>query len=278
MGDFSTYFPLPSSGGGGGATNQTILNVGGVEYPILSGDIQDNFDAYVSGIETRRPQSSTSAYNQPSLPGYKITRPSHPSITSGTLASSTSNYTSVFNDTSGGGIFWWAYGYIRSRVGSTATTTRTQLDMRVTIDGGTPFILSTPTSIITSSTSASTNSYVASNIALGLPLFSEYRYGNDNNGYAGINRYPTIPSLSSSTKGIFLNAIDGATSFIGRGSGSNGSTYGSALNFSFYDADVSRRYNVPGLKYETSLNIEFETYYTLPNQTSRGYACCVTQF
>lgn len=274
MSNFSDFFPKDS--GGGGSTNQTTLDVGGVQYPILSGDMQDNWDAYINPYEFVRPEVLSSPYNQPDQPYYSTPRPSHSSITSGTLPTSTTSYTSVFNDTSGGGIFWWAYGHLRNRVGYLQTQA-TQLDMRITIDGGTPIVLSTPTSTLTGNNgSIGSSSYLGSHIALGLPLFKEQRYrSNTSTTFAALNRYPLIPNTTSSSNGIFTNAISNALSQSGY---TNPISYGSYLTFMFYDADISRRYNIPGFKYETSLNIEFATTWTNYNQGSTGYACCVTQF
>ena len=280
MSNFSDFFPK-SLGGGGGSTNQTTLDVGGVQYPILSGDMQDNWDAYINPYEFVRPSNSQTAFNQPSQPFYSTPRPSHSSITSGTLPTSTTSYTSVFNDTSGGGIFWWAYGHLSNRVGYLQTQL-TQLDMRITIDGGTPIVLSTPSSTLTyNGGSVGGSSFVGSHIALGLPLFKEQNYRVSQNydnyppTFAALNRYPLIPNTTSSSNGIFTNAISNALSQTGYLSPYS---YGSRLTFMFYDADISRRYNIPGFKYETSLNIEFATTWTNYNSGATGYACCVTQF
>ena len=281
MGNFTDFFPSATggSGGGGGIPGSTDTEVNGITYPIISGDIQNSFTAIVNRWAHSRGSLSTTAYNQPTGISFGVKGTGHDSLISNSFGGSVANTsTNLVDITSGnGGIFHWAYVSATQGVPSFSPQTPVVgISMTITIDGGTPLVLNA------ASISGSTNagSHVGGQCFLGVPAFSEYGFADSAAGiaYSGISSVPVTAAVTSGVQGVFGDVLS-VLGNGGRGSGSNGRTFGNTVRNTLLNGDLSRKNGIPGLLFETSLSIDVTlTGSGNTSQLSSTNSACITQF
>jgi len=258
MGNFSTYFPFLSSSGGGGVIDTTsVTSPTGKSYTIYDGtDITNTFEAAFKS------RGWASSFPQQNLDGYVIDLKNNGSTTTGVQYSSTgvaemsesannNVFTTFFNDTAGGGIFYWAY--IKADYGLSITSassgTRTgnqTATLRITIDGGTPIEFNCGTGSITSPGGVHSAYNMASSGVLGFGNFLEYSVNPVSNSQYG--RYPIIGGYTPTTTGTFTESFTVPNP--------SPSSIGTQLSFIGQNPEQLRRQGIPGINYQTSLLIE----------------------
>ena len=267
-------------GGGGGIPGSTDTQVNGITYPVISGDIQNSFTAIVNRWAHSRGSLSTTAYNQPTGISFGVKGTGHDSLIGNSFGGSVANTsTNLVDITSGnGGIFHWAYVSATQGVPSfSAQTPVVGISMTITIDGGTPLVLNA------ASISGSTNagSHVGGQCFLGVPAFSETGFNNQGGAgisSSGISSVPVTAAVTSSSQGVFGDVLS-VLGNQGRGSGSNGQTYGNTVRNTLLNGDLSRKNGIPGLLFETSLSIDVTlTGSGNTSQLSSTNSACITQF
>ena len=252
-----------SGGGGGGGTSigtTTVTSPAGVSYTVYdSTDITKTFEAafsnnavntstsagdsgYTIDLENKGSTSTGVTYFKPSLPINE-------------MSGSTNNnvFTTFFNDTAGGGVFYWAYirafYYLTITSASSGSRSGSQTaTMRITIDGGTPVEFNCGASSITSSGGVTANFQMNSTGVLGFGNFLEYQ-DTQYTAFSQYGRYPLISSITPTTTGTFTESFKIT-------SGLTKSNLGTSLEFIGQNPEQLRRQGIPGINYQTSLKIE----------------------
>ena len=278
-------------GGGGGGTSigtTTVTSPAGVSYTVYdSTDITKTFEAAFSN--NGGPVSASSG----SLPGYTIELENKGSTSTGVtyfkpslpvmeMSGTTNNnvFTTFFNDTAGGGVFYWAYirAFYSLTITSASSGSRSgsqTATMRITIDGGTPVEFNCGASSITSSGGVTANYGMNSTGVLGFGNFLEYQ-DTQYTAFSQYGRYPLISSTTPTTTGTFTESFKITSDLVPSGSGTS-------LKFIGQNPEQLRRQGVPGINYQTSLKIEMR-YNAIRSGAWNGRwgtyenACSVVQF
>ncbi len=250
---------LTSVGGGGGGRvgTQTTTN-GGVDYITYSGSVANSFDVFSDSTQSGTPGMT---FGQRGSTNVVSTQSDVPNLYGNLGASGSPEqnvYVDVFNDTSGGGIWYWSYGQNAYTVGvrSGAHNAQSTLTFRITIDGGTPFELASQRALGGNSVSE----VVTGNIFIGTPtcLETTRQQANGANafGYFSevLSKYPSVFGYGTQAQGDFnvINPEQGVNTFnVGQAL-----TNIEQLQLLGFGTDELVKSGVPGIPYETSLRIE----------------------